>query len=835
MGLIRRGARDRPPRLQARFRKAAVLLLLPLLALAAVSGAALLVSTTASAELYRAQQELTQLNAVDEEIQIVLVQGTANLASHNIDDVISMVNHEKTVDMDLAGLVQLNSGVGAQSAALHATQLAWQATFPMRASVAAADPQISQPAAATLEEELSTSLNGVIDRLNTLEDMHVANVARLHQRLDTAFLQSTIAIVVSLLFGVAGALLISRRLAMSILKPLALLHEASEHVASGKLDDPVEVGGNDELAELGGAFNTMAQQLSERQEEVRRREQRLSALVENATDGILVIAADGGLTFATPSFEADFADQGLQGTFLFEIVHPDDADRARKAWQRVIAGGEGATSEVEVRLRRKDGHWRHVWIKLTNRLADPAVSGVVLNLSDVSERHEYEQQLTHQALHDALTGLPNRELFRRRLERAMVAGLDRAATNSILYLDFDDFKRINDSRGHQTGDDFLVAMAERLTSCVRPEDTVARIGGDEFAVLLDGADSVEAVAATKRMLSALATPWTADGKDLVPSASIGIATAIAGATGPETLLGDADLAMYFAKRQGRGRYEVFSAVMRSDLLDRLQLGEDLRAALESDALSLQYQPVVDMQTGTIVGAEALARWKHPTRGWVEPATFIPLAEEIGLVDRIDRWVLRQACAQGSAWISAGLPMLQMAVNLSGRDLDKADLVASVALTLAESGFPAANLELELTEGVAIAESEGVRTTLERLKELGVHLAIDDFGTGYSALARLRELPFDRLKVDKTFVDELSIAHEGSTLVDSILDMARVLGLQVVAEGVETADQADFLRNRHCDYAQGYLFSHPIDASTFGTLLAHRSSLTPKKEPVAAAS
>jgi len=811
------------------------MLLLPLLGLAAVSGATLSASTGASGDLNRAQLELTQLNSADEEIQTVLLKGTTILASHQVDDVVSMVSHEKTADTDLAGLALLSGGVGVQSGALHSTQLAWESTAPMRAAVAAAGPETVQVAAAQLEEELATSINGVIDRLNTLEDLEVAHVAVLHQRLDTAFLQSTIAIVVSLLFGLAAALVISRRLALSILKPLALLHTASEHVASGELEHRVPVGGDYELAELGMAFNTMADQLGERQEEVRRREQRLAALVENATDGILVIAADGGLSFATPSFEADFADEGIRGTFLFEIVHPEDADRARKAWQRVITGGEGATSEVEVRLRRKDGHYRHVWTKLTNRLHDPAVAGVVLNLSDVSERYEYEQQLTHQALHDALTGLPNRELFRRRLERAVVAGLDRSITHSVLYLDFDDFKRINDSRGHQTGDDFLVAMAGRLTSCVRPEDMVARIGGDEFAVFLDSADSVEAVAATERMLAALATPWSADGKDLLPSASIGIATAVAGGTGPDTLLGDADLAMYFAKRQGRGRYAVFSTVMRRDLVDRLQLGEDLRVALESDGLSLQYQPVVDMQTGTIVGAEALARWEHPTRGWVEPAAFIPLAEEIGLVDRIDRWVLRKACAQGSAWIAAGLPAVRMAVNLSGRDLDKADLVASVAATLAETGFPPGNLELELTEGVAIAESEAARTTLEMLKELGLHLAIDDFGTGYSALARLRELPFDRLKVDKTFVDELSMTQDGSTLVDSILDMARVLGLEVVAEGVETADQADFLRTRHCDFAQGYLFSHPIDAATFGTLLSYGTNLTPKKEPVAAAS
>ena len=297
-------------------------LLLPLLGLAAVSGATLSASSSASADLNRAQLELTQLNAADEEIQIVLVKGITILASHQTDDVISMVSHQKTVDMDLAGLALLSSGVGVQSGALRATQLAWESTAPIRASVVAASPQTVQVAAAALEDELSSSITGVIDRLNTLEDMEVANVALLHQRLDTAFLQSMIAIVVSLLFGLAGALFISRRLALSILRPLVLLRDASEHVAAGKLDHRVNVAGNDELAELGTAFNTMADQLGERQEEVRRREQRLSALVENATDGILVIAADGGLSFATPSFAADFADEGIQGTFLFRDRPP---------------------------------------------------------------------------------------------------------------------------------------------------------------------------------------------------------------------------------------------------------------------------------------------------------------------------------------------------------------------------------------------------------------------------------------------------------------------------------------------------------------------------------
>jgi diguanylate cyclase (GGDEF)-like protein/PAS domain S-box-containing protein len=826
--------RREPRRLHVRFRTAAVLLLLPLLGLAAVSGANVMASTSAAAELNRAQQQLGRLHGVHEAIQRVAIDGTSSLASHQPAEIAAMRNDQTAVDADLGGLSQIKGLAANQSAALQATIRAWKDSFGVRASVLAAGPQSSQAVVIELEDGLTETLKGVVKQLGVLEGINTANVVALHQRLASAFQASTIAIVVSLLIGIAGALLVSRRLARSILAPLARLREASEQLASGQLDHRIAVGGSDELADVGTAFNVMADQLSERQEAVRHREQRLSALVENASDGILVIAADGRLVFVTPSFEADFAGESAEGAHLLDIVHPDDTDRARKAWLRVATGGDGSTSEVEVRLRRKDGLWRHVWVKLTNRLNDPAVAGMVLNLSDVSERHDYEQQLSHQALHDALTGLPNRELFRRRLERAMVDGISRNATHSVLYLDFDDFKRINDSRSHRIGDDFLVAMAARLTSCVRPEDTVARLGGDEFAVLLDSADSGEAVAATLRVLTALATPWAAEGKDIVPSASIGIASAVAGGIGPETLLGDADLAMYFAKRQGKGRYEVFAAAMRSDLLDRLQLGEDLRVAIESEALSLQYQPIVNTQTGIIVGAEALARWEHPTRGWVGPAIFIPLAEEIGVVDRIDCWILRQACVQGRAWADAGMPPLRIAVNLSGRDLDKDDLVEVVATTLSDTGYEPGNLELELTEGVAIAESHGARLTLVKLKELGVHLAIDDFGTGYSALGRLRELPFDRLKVDKTFVDELSATHDGSTLVDSILDMARVLGLEVVAEGVETADQADFLRTRHCDFAQGYLFSRPVDASTFATLLADGGSLTPETLSAAAA-
>jgi predicted signal transduction protein with EAL and GGDEF domain len=361
-------------------------------------------------------------------------------------------------------------------------------------------------------------------------------------------------------------------------------------------------------------------------------------------------------------------------------------------------------------------------------------------------------------------------------------------------------------------------VSQRIVACVRPEDVVARLGGDEFAIFLETTGLDSAVLAAKRIIAALEEPLVIDGKDMRPSVSIGVASGQLRALHPETLVADADLAMYFAKRAGKGGYRVFADLMRSELSERLELGEDLRCAVDSSAIEVAYQPIVDVRTNDIVGAEALARWHHAERGWVGPDVFIPLAEELGLVSRIDTFILREACTQGRAWIDAGSPRFKLAVNLSGRDLANPQLVGDVARILRETGFPAGQLELELTEGVAINESTEAQETLVALKALGLHLAIDDFGTGYSALSRLRNLPFDLLKVDKAFVDDIGLTQQGTMLVDTILEMAHILGLEVVAEGVETASQADYLRSRNCDFAQGYLFSGPVGKAELGVLL-----------------
>lgn len=731
---------------------------------AVASGVGLAVNNAASTALASANHIDVQLLSVREHLHEVALGGTAYLLGHSREDSAALATAARQVDDDLAGLNSATGLSSQEASALAVIVQAWQSTNRARAAVlASAADDLHRP---TLADHLNSELILVALQLGALDVLNAADVSVRQQQRDATQTASGVAIAVAIVIGFVGALWLLR-------------------------------------------------QLRERQAAVRSRERRLSALVENASDGILVIAGDGQVGFVTPAFSADFVDN-IPGTANFEgMIHPDDREHASKARHRVIAGGRGTVSEVEARLMRRDGEWRHVWVKLTNRLDDPAVDGIVLNVNDVSERHEFERQLTHQALHDALTGLPNRDLLSHRMERA--AANPGRQVHSVLYVDCDNFKRVNDTLGHPAGDRFLAEVSARLVGCVRPEDTVARLGGDEFAILLENAGADAAVLAAERIIVALAPPVVIGGKEVHGSASVGVASGRLGSAHSETLLGDADLAMYFAKRAGKGRYRVFADAMRADSLDRLELGEDLRQAIEAMDLAVAYQPIIDLRTGTIVGAEALARWQHPSRGWVGPDTFIPLAEELGLVDRVDAWVLRQACTQGLAWTEDGLAPFTMAVNVSGRDLERPDLVEQVARILQETGFPPGRLELELTEGVAINESTGAEETLDALKSLGIHLAIDDFGTGYSALSRLRSLPFDKLKVDKAFVDDIGLT-QAPMLVDTILDMATVLGMQVVAEGVETTAQAEYLRARDCDFAQGYLFNRPMSGAELGVLL-----------------
>ena len=439
--------------------------------------------------------------------------------------------------------------------------------------------------------------------------------------------------------------------------------------------------------------------------------------------------------------------------------------------------------------------------------------GIVYVYQDISERKAFEEQITHQAFHDALTGLPNRSLFADRLDRALARGKRRSNYQyAVLMIDLNKFKGINDTLGHQAGDQLLIEVSRRLLSCVRTMDTVARLGGDEFAIILEELKShKEVMTVVERIGTVLAKPYVLCGATVTPGASIGIVLRTREYERAEDILRDADIAMYRAKESGRTSM-IFDRQMHQEILDAITLEADLRAALERGELLLHYQPIVDVQTGRIEGFEALVRWDHPVRGLVPPVRFIPLAEETGLILPLGRFVISEACRQLRDWQLA-MPeagALSVSVNVSCRQFVKDGLVEHVSGVLAETGLDPACLKLEITESVLMHDAQHTAGELNRLKALGIKIAIDDFGTGYSSLSYLRQLPIDHLKIDRSFISGDDCNGESQEIVKSIIALARSLGLTVIAEGVEHQDQLDKLRFADCDKAQGFMFSRPVD-------------------------
>jgi diguanylate cyclase (GGDEF)-like protein len=431
------------------------------------------------------------------------------------------------------------------------------------------------------------------------------------------------------------------------------------------------------------------------------------------------------------------------------------------------------------------------------------------------------EQVRHQAFHDPLTRLANRTLFRDRVDHALARTTRGLRSVAVLFVDLDDFKTVNDSRGHPVGDALLVSAGERLVSVVRPGDTVARLGGDEFAVLVEDVDDArEAVAPAERILAAFSTPFVIAGSELFVGASIGIAVGSAADRTTDELLRNADFAMYQAKSLGKGRHAMFEPRMRDAAVERLELATDLRYALDRDELILHYQPIVDLRTGATRGMEALIRWNHPGRGLLMPNDFIALAEETGLIVPVGRWVLREACRQARQWQEDYPvdPPLTMSVNLSPRQFSDPRLVASIAEAFNDAGLAPQALTLEITESVLLGDGDGTVTKLKAIRKLGVRLAIDDFGTGYSSLSYLQRFPIDILKIDRAFVDGIG-AVEGNALVRSIMDISRSLHLQTVAEGVERPEQQGQLLALDCELGQGFLMNRPQDADAIGAYLA----------------
>jgi diguanylate cyclase (GGDEF)-like protein/PAS domain S-box-containing protein len=503
---------------------------------------------------------------------------------------------------------------------------------------------------------------------------------------------------------------------------------------------------------------------------------------------------------------------GMDFDQFIEAVHPEDRERVAAIVSNALADHQPFTYEHRAFL--PDGRVRTLVAhgSVTTDSSEQPVR-MVGTCQDVSERSHLEERLTHQAFHDALTGLPNRALFADRVAHAVSRRSAAPQSLAVIFLDLDDFKTVNDTLGHPAGDDLLREAARRISLAVRSSDTVARFGGDEFAILLDDeCDTSAAIAVADRILEAFGRTATVHGRSVTISASLGIALNTKERETADELMRNADVAMYRAKASGKRRRELFDPDMYAVAMDRLELKDDLRRAVKRGQLRLHYQPIVDLATRAIIGAEALVRWQHHSRGLMLPGAFIPLAEETGLINGVGRWVLRRACAEASTWSAGpqGQP-LPVSVNLSAHQLNDPGLVADVAAALQKAGLPADRLTLEITETVLVDDPEIAVERLRALKALGVRLAIDDFGTGYSSLSYLTQFPIDTLKIDRSFVASLTSGPDGNTVARIIVELGDALGLDIIAEGVEHEDQVASLLGLDCRRGQGFLFSRPIDA------------------------
>jgi diguanylate cyclase (GGDEF)-like protein/PAS domain S-box-containing protein len=549
-------------------------------------------------------------------------------------------------------------------------------------------------------------------------------------------------------------------------------------------------------------------------------QQRLAALVRNAADVVLVCDLDTTITYVTPSAESVLGVEpdAILDTPLTDLVVAED----REPFRGLVTGLDaGEDSTVRVRMTHQDGRTLNVEGTVTNLVGEPAVAGLVVTIRDVTARVALETQLTHQAFHDSLTALANRQLFTDRLAHALGrrSGVGRPLV--VLFCDLDEFKNVNDSLGHAVGDQVLSAVADRAMRVVRGGDTAARLGGDEFAILLEDTDLSEAMHIAEQLQEALSEPVVVEDDVLTLRASIGLAAATPGELSGDDVLRNADVAMYLAKSRGKGMIAVYDSALHAEALERLQLRGDLQRAVRSDELVAHYQPTIDLKTGKISGFEALVRWNHPTRGLIPPVQFIPIAEQTGLIHAVGSMMLRAACRAAVEFNAASVRPLTMSVNVTAAQLARRDFVDEVFTVLNEVGLAPRYLTLEITESALLHDLDAIVDRLAALRSRGIRIAIDDFGTGYSSLAYLRDLPLDILKIDKAFVDTLATDANDAALTASIVAMSRSIHLTTVAEGVEEQAQADWLIDAECDYGQGYLWSRPIPIDEVRRLLARR--------------
>jgi len=573
------------------------------------------------------------------------------------------------------------------------------------------------------------------------------------------------------------------------------------------------------------AIEGLVQDISERKEShqaLREAERRYYNLFENAIEGIFRTSLEGEFIDANPALARiyGFDSPGELMRSLKDIRNQLYVEANRRDEFMELIKARGLVSSFESQIYRKSGEV--IWISENARAVCDDIGTLVCyegTVEDITERKLYQARIEQQANYDTLTGLANRSLLNERLEQGIRAASRHGTRLAVVFVDLDRFKYINDSLGHHVGDELLRAMAERLKSTVRESDTIARLGGDEFVLLINGHGDPETVAIVlERMLSDISQPWTIPQGDFNVTCSIGVALYPDDGTNADTLLKHADSAMYRAKEKGRNNFQFFTAELNALITERLELENKLRRALERDQFELKYQPRVDLCTRRIIGVEALLRWNVPDQEPIVPARFIPVAEEIGLIVPIGKWVLRTACAQAKAWQEQGLPALLVSVNVSARQFRQDNLVATITDVLCETGLEARYLEIELTESTVMHDAEQFISMLGELSDLGVQIALDDFGTGYSSLSYLKRFPVDRLKVDRSFVQDIATDTDDATIVRTIIALGHNLGLKVVAEGVETEQQIEFLSDNLCDELQGYYFGQPMPPDDIAALI-----------------
>lgn len=659
-----------------------------------------------------------------------------------------------------------------------------------------------------------------------------AKLTRVQQR-------GLIVAVITTLSGGVIATLISR----SITRPLRSIMTATRRIAAGHFDERVEILSQDEFSVLAIAFNDMVEQLQQTlvkrqhvEQALRESEERYALAVQGANDGLWDWNLRTSDVYFSPRWKAilGYGEHEISNSLQswFDRVHAEDVDPLKSAIADHLQNHTPHV-QVEYRMQHRNGHY--CWI-LSRGVAIRDDEGTPYRMSgsqtDITIRKEAEFRMVYEAMHDTLTGLPNRTFLLKRIDSVLQRShIDLEFKFAVLFLDFDRFKIVNDSLGHKIGDTLLIGIAQRLEKCLRSNDLVARLGGDEFVLLLEGIHQLQdATDVADRIQQQMSTPFKLNGHDLITTASIGIVMGGHTYQSADEILRDADISMYQAKERGKAQYAVFHPSMHEGMLNRLNAENDLRDALVRREFKLHYQPIINLKTGAIIGFESLLRWHHRKRGALSPNEFISLAEETGLIIPIGEWAIAEACRHAHQWTieRPDSPPFTVSVNLSSNQIAQPDLIPRIVGILTQTRLPATQLRIEITESVIMENLDAACCKLEALRHLGIKVYIDDFGTGYSSLGYLQTLPVDALKIDQTFVRRIGLDKGSEEIVRTVVMLAKGLGMDVIAEGVETSEQQCWLQLLECDYAQGFLFSTPLDADSVGLLLQHH----PQREHIA---